>query len=108
MAKSFLGMIWHLIFDVGRTVMLACGVVCLAACVNEPVGDRSKTRTESLRASPETVLALSPIPSQSTIGPEVGSIAPQFVLPNAAGGHVRLTDFQGTKNVVLVFYRAFW
>ena len=88
--------------------MLASGVVCLAACVSKPVGDNSKTGTESLRAPPETVLASSPSPSQPTIGPEVGSIAPQFVLPNAAGGQVRLTDFQGTKNVVLVFYRAFW
>ena len=108
MAKSFLGMSWHLFFDVGRTVMLASGVVCLAACVNEPVSDNSKTGTESLRSYPETVLASSPSPSQPTTGSEVGSIAPQFVLPNAGGGQVRLTDFQGTKNVVLVFYRAFW
>ena len=31
-----------------------------------------------------------------------------FNLPNAHGGQVSLDDYQGNKNVVLVFYRAFW
>ena len=31
-----------------------------------------------------------------------------FSLPNAHGGQVSLDDYQGNKNVVLVFYRAFW
>jgi hypothetical protein len=97
-----------MLIHVGRTVMLTSGAVFLAACVSEAVGDNSKTGTESSRPSPETVLASSPSPSRPTIGPEVGSIAPQFLLPNAAGGQVRLADFQGAKNVVLVFYRAFW
>ena len=108
MVKSFLRTIGQVLFDAGRPVMLASGLVFLTACVNEPLSDNSKTATASLRASPETVLASGPGPGQPTLGPEGGSIAPQCVLPNAAGGHVRLTDFQGTKNVVLVFYRAFW
>ncbi|HCU72369.1 MAG TPA: hypothetical protein DGO43_00985 [Chloroflexi bacterium] len=108
MVRSFLRTIGQLLFDVGRPVMVASGIVFLAACVNEHVGDNSKMATESLRGPSETVLASGSGPGQSTIGPEVGSIAPQFVLPNAAGGRVSLTDFQGRKNVVLVFYRAFW
>ena len=31
-----------------------------------------------------------------------------FNLPNAHGGQVSLDDYEGNKNVVLVFYRAFW
>jgi len=37
---------------------------------------------------------------------EYGS--PDFTLPNVHGGTVTLSQFQGAKNVVLVFYRAFW
>jgi peroxiredoxin len=35
---------------------------------------------------------------------EVGEQAPDFVLKDQHGTPVRLADFQGTKNVVLVFY----
>ena len=34
---------------------------------------------------------------------EVGSVAPEFVLPGTAG-EVRLADFRGKQNVVLYFY----
>ena len=34
---------------------------------------------------------------------EVGSMAPEFVLPGTAG-EVRLSDFRGKQNVVLYFY----
>ena len=35
---------------------------------------------------------------------EVGDLAPDFALPNAAGEMVRLSDFRGKKDVVLFFY----
>jgi peroxiredoxin len=31
-----------------------------------------------------------------------------FTLPNANGGQVTLSQYLGQKNIVLVFYRAFW
>lgn len=34
----------------------------------------------------------------------IGSPAPDFALPDQHGRHVRLSDFRGAKNVVLVFY----
>ena len=34
----------------------------------------------------------------------VGDRAPEFELPNQDGQKVRLIDFRGKKNVVLVFY----
>ena len=35
---------------------------------------------------------------------EIGSEAPDFTLPNQFGEQVKLSDFRGEKNVVLVFY----
>ena len=38
----------------------------------------------------------------------VGAVAPDFILPQYDGGSVTLSQFRGSKNVVLVFYRGFW
>jgi mycoredoxin-dependent peroxiredoxin len=35
---------------------------------------------------------------------EIGSIAPDFELPNQFGEHVRLSDFRGVRPVALVFF----
>ena len=37
----------------------------------------------------------------------VGSMAPDFELPSAAGGTLKLSSLRG-KIVVLVFYRGYW
>ena len=40
---------------------------------------------------------------------KVGDTAPDFELPGHRGGEkVRLSDFRGKKNVVLVFYPLDW
>ncbi|MGH7379101.1 MAG: peroxiredoxin family protein [Candidatus Methylomirabilales bacterium] len=39
--------------------------------------------------------------------PEVGALAPDFVLPNLDGQQVRLSDFRG-RNAVLVMFWASW
>jgi len=36
-----------------------------------------------------------------------GTLAPDFELPSASGGRLRLSSLRG-KNVVLVFYRGYW
>ncbi len=36
----------------------------------------------------------------------VGDPAPDFRLPNHKGGYVRLSDFEGTSNVVVAFFPA--
>lgn len=36
--------------------------------------------------------------------PKIGNIAPAFTLQNQRGEKVRLSDFKGSKNVVLYFY----
>ena len=38
----------------------------------------------------------------------VGTAAPDFTLPQFGGENVTLSQFRGSKNVVLVFYRGFW
>jgi hypothetical protein len=39
---------------------------------------------------------------------QVGAVAPDFSLASLAGPVVTLSDFRGTKNVILVFYRGYW
>jgi hypothetical protein len=47
--------------------------------------------------------------ASSTATLEVGDTAPDFELPSHRGNEkVRLSSFQGTKNVVLVFYPLDW
>jgi len=36
--------------------------------------------------------------------PEMGEYAPDFNLVDVSGNEVRLSDFKGKKNVVLIFY----
>ena len=38
----------------------------------------------------------------------IGTEAPDFVLASLDGPPVKLSQFRGKKNVVLVFYRGFW
>jgi len=40
--------------------------------------------------------------------PEVGQRVPDFDLPTASGESVSLSENQGERNVVLVFFRAWW
>jgi len=40
--------------------------------------------------------------------PEVGQRVPDFDLPTASGESVSLSEHQGERNVVLVFFRAWW
>ena len=39
---------------------------------------------------------------------KVGEKAPDFTLENMDRNRISLSDFQGKKNVVLVFYRGHW
>ena len=45
--------------------------------------------------------------SQAT-GSMPGQVAIPFSLPSAQGPEASLAGYQGRKNMVLVFYRAFW
>jgi peroxiredoxin len=48
------------------------------------------------------VSALAMIPAVSAV--EVGEKAPDFELPSTQGGKLKLSSFQGKKNVLIEFY----
>ena len=51
------------------------------------------------------VLAVFLVNCASTVrSPSVGDHAPDFSLVDVSGNEVRLSDFKGKKNVVLIFY----
>ena len=68
------------------------------------------------------VLMFSIVPAHAQLGPKdgkelkptdlgrvkVGDVAPDFTLENVDGTAITLSDFQGKKDVVLVFYRGHW
>ena len=43
-----------------------------------------------------------------TEAPEIGQLVPDFDLPTASGESVSLSENLGERNVVLVFFRAWW
>ena len=72
--------------------------------VRNPIATRATTAVPNPTAIPEpTATTAPPITFEDD---EDKAFA--FSLPNAHGGQVSLDDYEGNKNVVLVFYRAFW
>jgi hypothetical protein len=86
-----------------------------------PTADRNPIATPTPAAPPSTPADRpTAVPNPTAIPEPTATTAPPitfeddedkafaFSLPNAHGGQVSLDDYQGNKNVVLVFYRAFW
>ncbi len=73
-----------------------------------PTADRNPIATPTPADRPTAI----PEPTATTAPPitfeDEEDKAFAFSLPNAHGGQVSLDDYEGNKNVVLVFYRAFW
>ena len=42
------------------------------------------------------------------VGTGVGELAPAFMLPSISGSEVSLESYRDDKNLIVVFYRAFW
>ena len=49
-----------------------------------------------------------PTPPPAVVGVNVGDVAPAFTLKSATGGEHSLESYRGDRNLVVVFYRAFW
>ena len=90
-----------------RLLLAACALMLpLAGC-------QSREREASADALSRPLSTPPPAPSPS-IDPRVtdlnrvavGSVAPDFALPDTKGQSHRLSDFRGRKHVVLVFYRG--
>ncbi len=86
--------------------------VVLAACGDPvPAGERAADVPAQVApdtsGTPPTAAAVSPEEAvQLSLG--VGDTAPDFELPNASGGTVRLSELLRSGPVVLAFYRGSW
>ena len=81
------------------SALLAAALVAFAACGND-------TETVENTGANETIdEPAAPVAEVSNL-----SQAPEFTLPavNRDGTEISLSQFQGDKPVVLVFYRAYW
>lgn len=68
---------------------------------------------EDVRETESAAPALGPVdgfdlPAEDLTRVAVGGLAPDFALPSFSGDVIRLSDYRGRKNVVLVFYRGHW
>ena len=77
--------------------------------IGEAAGDRPSLATvkEQLAGLSSTEMVPTPEP-EVVVGTDVGDLAPGFTLPSTAGMDQSLESYRGEKNVVVVFYRAFW
>ena len=76
------------------TLSLACGEYSTEQTETDIV-DRNTSSTEKTSAT------VTPYESESTN-------APNFKLPSIQGPYVTRSEFEGTRKVLLVFYRAYW
>ena len=58
----------------------------------------------------EAPATASPVPTEIplVVGTGVGELAPAFMLPSISGSEVSLESYRDDKNLIVVFYRAFW
>ncbi len=100
-------------------VTSAPGVTAALAPDDTPAPAPEPTATSAPKATPLPGSTSTPVPvpteaPTATTAPPVEfkeeneDAALGFSLPDAHGGQVNLADYQDEKNVVLVFYRAFW
>ena len=94
----------------GATITLIA-LMGLSACGGR--GDANADGAADTTAERADDLVLGPADGHDLPGVDldrvrVGQAAPDFTLASLAGPHVTLSSFQGTKNVVLVFYRGHW
>ena len=83
--------------------------------IGEAPGDRPTLATikEQLAKLAEVEMVPTSQPTATTepevvVGTDVGDVAPGFTLPSTAEIDRSLESYRGEKNVVVVFYRAFW
>ena len=96
------------LFTVGifAALVIACGSSNSPGNPNSPADTTSDAAStaQPTATSPSAVKSASPNPSSTT---EI-VFAPDFELPQAGGGTVRLSDIYSRANTVLVFYRGYF
>ena len=99
----------------------APGATTAPAPDNTPAPAPQPTATSAPASTPSPGSTSTPVPAPTAVPVPTATMAPPvefkeenadaalgFSLPDAHGGEVNLADYQDEKNVVLVFYRAFW
>ena len=99
------------ILKVGREFMSGPAPTFVENVV-QPTATPEATATPELEDTPEPEATEAPEPTE-TSAPSVTfaddvDLASDFTLSNAHGGDVTLSQYRDDKNVVVVFYRAFW
>ena len=99
----------------------APGATTAPAPDDTPAPAPQPTATSAPASTPSPGSTSTPVPAPTAIPVPTATMAPPvefkeenadaalgFSLPDAHGGEVNLADYQDEKNVILVFYRAFW
>ena len=99
----------------------APGATTAPAPDDTPAPAPQPTATSASASTPSPGSTSTPVPAPTAVPVPTATMAPPvefteenadaalgFSLPDAHGGEVNLADYQDEKNVVLVFYRAFW
>ena len=79
------------------TYLVLAGAVTLAGC--------DLKLQDPITMGPHDGLELTPVDTGRVA---VGDVAPDFTAVTYDGPLITLSDYQGEKNVVLVFYRGHW
>jgi len=77
--------------------LIAVAVAVLAACAAEEQAPRQLGPVDGFDLAPTEIERVA-----------VGTVAPDFSLAAMNNDTLTLSDFRGSKNVVLVFYRGHW
>ena len=77
----------------------------LAGCADQGGADGRETVAQEIVLGPTDGHDL---PGTDLERVSAGDLAPDFTAMTLAGDPVTLSDFRGSKNVVLVFYRGHW
>ncbi len=87
-----------------RIRMSATGVLLAAAAIVGPAADLEA----AAGSDPVDRPGWNPRSVQVQAAAEIGSEAPEIILESIDGDSLQLSDLQGEKNVVLVFFRGTW
>jgi hypothetical protein len=90
------------------SVLLAWPLTACAGGGEEGGGEKLESSTQEARAATLGPRDGHDLPPTDLDRVAVGLPAPDFALRTLAGDTVSLSDFRGSKNVVLVFYRGHW
>ena len=85
-------------------MVVTCALIFACARQPEETGEQTSPPTGKVTTFP--VGELKPIDSELAV--HVGQKAPDFTLPSIDGGTVSLSDYQGSRNVVISFVPAAW